>query len=36
MVFQRPGEWFFEQDEVDEIYASDEDLNARIVKALER
>ena len=36
MVFQRPGEWFVEQDEVGELFASDEDLNARIVKALER
>ncbi len=36
MVFQRPGDWFFEQDEVDELFASDEDLTAAIGNALSR
>lgn len=34
MMFQRPGDWFFDQDEVDELYASDDELMAAIRGAL--
>ena len=34
MMFQRPGDWFFEQREVDELFASDEDLMSGIREAL--
>ncbi|MCR9159138.1 MAG: hypothetical protein ACE37F_09545 [Nannocystaceae bacterium] len=34
MMFQRPGDWFFEQREVDELFASDEDLMTGIRDAL--
>lgn len=34
MMFQRPGDWFFEQREVDELFASDEDLMSGIRDAL--
>lgn len=34
MMFRRPGDWFFEQDEVDELFASDEDLITGIQAAL--
>lgn len=36
MMFRRPGDWFFEQDEVDELFASDEDLITGIQTALGR
>jgi len=36
MMFRRPGDWFFEQDEVDELFASDEDLMTGIQNALGR
>ena len=36
MMFQRPGDWFFEQDEVDELFASDDELMAGIREALSR
>lgn len=34
MMFQRPGDWFFEQREVDELFASDDDLMSGIRDAL--
>ncbi len=34
MMFQRPGDWFFEQREVDELFASDEDLMSGLRDAL--
>ncbi len=34
MMFRRPGDWFFEQDEVDELFASDDDLITGIQTAL--
>lgn len=34
LMFQRPGDWFFEQREVDELFASDEDLMRGIREAL--
>lgn len=34
MMFQRPGDWFFEQREVDELFASDDDLISGIRDAL--
>ncbi|MEM6290993.1 MAG: hypothetical protein AAGA54_06990 [Myxococcota bacterium] len=36
MTFNRPGDWFFEQDEVDELFASDEELITAIRNALSR
>ncbi len=36
MMFRRPGDWFFEQDEVDELFASDDDLMTGIQNALGR
>jgi hypothetical protein len=36
MMFRRPGDWFFEQAEVDELFASDEDLMVGIQTALGR
>ncbi len=36
MTFNRPGDWFFEQDEVDELFASDEELMVAIRNALSR
>ncbi len=36
MMFQRPGDWFFEQREVDELFASDEELMRGIQNALSR
>lgn len=34
MEFRRPGDWFFDQKEVDELFASDEDLIKGIKTAL--
>ena len=34
LMFQRPGDWFFDQREVDELFASDEDLMRGIREAL--
>lgn len=36
MMFRRPGDWFFEQDEVDELFASDDELMTGIQNALGR
>ena len=36
MMFQRPGDWFFDQREVDELFASDDELMTAIREALSR
>jgi len=36
MMFQRPGDWFFEQQDVDELFASDEELKQGIHNAFNR